>query len=152
MTTSVFDPTSLLKTGLQSWWTANSAALSSLGTPIIASDDGSPASTETDELPVVVIRLGDASIIAITNSSRMHKATVTFQVMHNTRGEATEAADPLDKLLCSMAHSRSGMLSISEGSVVGVAVDRFACRQLSKFRWRAEREVEFTIQIDRQPS
>lgn len=152
MTTGIFDVTALLKPAIKTWWEANSATLSALGTPIVAADDGSPASTETGELPVVVIRFGDADVNAITNKSRLHTATVTFQVYGNTRDAATAAAAPLDKLIAAMCHSQASLLSLAEGNIVGVELPKFACRQISKMRWRAEREVAFEIRIDRVPS
>lgn len=149
MPTTIFDPTSLLRTGIKAWWIANSATLSALGTPVIAADDGSPASTETGELPVSVIRLGEGRVDAITNRSRHHVVAATFEVFGNTRHAATQAIAPLDRLLCDMADRPTNIFALGEGYISGVAVDRFTCRQLSKMRWRASREVQFRITLDR---
>ncbi len=73
MTTSIFDVSSLFRTSLQAWWTTHAATLAALGTPIIAYDDGSPASTATGELPVVVVRLGDASISSTLSIQKINQ-------------------------------------------------------------------------------
>lgn len=149
MPTTLFDPSELLRKALKAWWTTNSATLSALGDVVVGNDDGTPLTGERSDLPNVSLRFGLAQVGAITNTSRHYVVTVVFQVYGKDRKAAVDAIAPLDRLLCNMADDYADILTLDEGYVSGVKVNRFTCTQISKLRWRAEREVEFAVQLDR---
>lgn len=147
MTTTQFDASEVLRAGLKTWWTAQ-GTLSSLGTPSMGGDDGSPGSA-VSSIPHASVRFADASLNGITNGSRYYSCPVVFQVYHNTPSEASTSLKPLSRLLGQMNDATSYFPALSEGAVTEARVVRFNQTQLSKTLWRNEIETEFTVRLDR---